>query len=125
MVENCLSMSVRNRNLFNDRILDHYKNPRHKGSLDIATVEHRDVNRFCGDDVTIALRVEDGRVVDGAFDGRGCSLCLAAASLLMELSVGHLLADIATLDKVAVLELLDVEVEGGGYTWIGSGDLCR
>ena len=81
--------------MYTDRLLDHYRNPRNKG--DLAAEEY---NPLCGDRVTIEANVEDGRIVEARFDGRGCALCLGAASILTESIQGRSLNELeATLGK--------------------------
>ncbi|MCB0062083.1 MAG: SUF system NifU family Fe-S cluster assembly protein, partial [Caldilineaceae bacterium] len=70
--------------LYREAIIDHYKHPRRKGHLEDPDIQYHDHNPFCGDELTIELKVEDNIVVDAAFDGRGCSISQATASMLME-----------------------------------------
>jgi len=67
---------------FREAIVDHYNHPRRKGSLEDADVHYHDANPFCGDEVTIELKIEDDKVVDAAFDGRGCAISQASASTI-------------------------------------------
>lgn len=69
-------------------ILDHYKNPRRKGLPGAADLPRYRVahlkNPSCGDDVAVALRLQDGRIADIRHAGTGCSICCASASMLCE-----------------------------------------
>ena len=96
--------------LYREAILDHYRHPRHKGHLEKADIKHHDHNPFCGDEVTIELNVEEGIVVDAAFDGRGCAISQATASMLMEEVVGKSLEEVRAWNKEYVLELLGIEI---------------
>jgi nitrogen fixation protein NifU and related proteins len=96
--------------LYREAILDHYKHPRRKGHLDNPDISHHDHNPFCGDEITIELKVEDDRVVDAAFDGRGCAISQATASMLMEEIVGKSLDELKQLDKEYILEMLGIEI---------------
>jgi nitrogen fixation NifU-like protein len=70
--------------LYKEVILDHYKNPRNKRGLgDDAISCHRN-NPLCGDEITIHARLDDGRVAEIAFEGTGCSISQASASMLTE-----------------------------------------
>ncbi len=91
-------------------IIDHYKNPRHKGLMDAPHARHQVYNPFCGDDVTIDLKVADGLIVDAAFDGRGCSISQAAASMLVDEVIGASIEDAATWEQQFVLDLLGIEI---------------
>ena len=96
--------------LYREAIIDHYKHPRYKGHLVDPDIHYHDHNPFCGDDITVELKVEDGIVVNAAFDGRGCAISQATASMLMEEVVGKSLADLKQLDKAYILELLGIEI---------------
>ncbi len=93
-----------------ENLLDHYNHPRHKGWMENADVQAHDVNPFCGDEVTVMLRVADGRVSEAAFEGRGCTISQATASMLMEEIVGLPLTEVQAWDKEFVLELLGIEI---------------
>ena len=91
-------------------IIDHYKNPRRKGLMAAPDGRAHDTNPFCGDEVTVDVRIENGAVVDAAFDGRGCSISQATASMLVEEMVGKPVGEIAVWDQAFVLKLLGVEI---------------
>ncbi|MEZ4830511.1 MAG: SUF system NifU family Fe-S cluster assembly protein [Caldilineaceae bacterium] len=96
--------------LYREAILDHYKHPRHKGHLGEPDVHYHDTNPFCGDEVTIELKVENGVVVDAAFDGRGCAISQASASMMMEEIIGMKVDDLKQWGKEDVLDLLGIEI---------------
>lgn len=96
--------------LYREAILDHYKHPRRKGHLENPDINHHDHNPFCGDEITIQLKVENNLVVDAAFDGRGCAISQATASMLMEEVVGKSLDELKQLDKEYILEMLGIEI---------------
>jgi nitrogen fixation NifU-like protein len=70
--------------LYKEVILDHYKSPRNKRGLPDATVSAKGNNPLCGDEVTVHLRLGDGRVAEAAFEGQGCSISQASASMMTE-----------------------------------------
>lgn len=96
--------------LYREAIIDHYKYPRRKGHLENPDIHYHDHNPFCGDELTIELNVKDNMVVDAAFDGRGCSISQATASMLMEEIVGKSLDEIKEYDKEYILDLLGIEI---------------
>jgi nitrogen fixation NifU-like protein len=96
--------------LYREAIIDHYKHPRRKGQLEQPDIHFHDHNPFCGDEITIELKVENGVVVDAAFDGRGCAISQATASMLMEDIVGKPIDELKELDKEAILEMLGIEI---------------
>jgi nitrogen fixation NifU-like protein len=70
--------------MYQDNILDHYENPSHRGTLDHPTFEIRDLNPLCGDEVRIQARLDDeGRLAAIRFEGKGCVISLAAASICL------------------------------------------
>ena len=96
--------------LYREAILDYYKHPRHKGHLAAPDFQYHDHNPFCGDEITVELKVENGVVVDAAFDGHGCAISQATASMLMEEVIGKSLDEIKAIDKEYILELLGIEI---------------
>lgn len=70
--------------LYRQVIMDHYKNPRNKGQLGEDTVTINMNNPTCGDRIQLHLKVEDGKIADAKFDGEGCSISLASASMMTQ-----------------------------------------
>lgn len=85
--------------LYPDRLLDHYRRPRNRGHLEAPTLAAEEYNPLCGDRVRIEARVEDGRIIEARFEGRGCALCLGAASILTETIQGKTLAELEMLGQ--------------------------
>ncbi|MDJ0941017.1 MAG: SUF system NifU family Fe-S cluster assembly protein [Woeseiaceae bacterium] len=77
------------RELYRSLILDHAKNPRHFGKLDTATHTSEGINPLCGDKLRLQLEVDaEHRIRDAAFEGTGCAISVASASLLTETIIG-------------------------------------
>ena len=74
--------------LYQDIILDHYKNPHGKGLREEFEAEVHHVNPTCGDEITLRVHVQDGVVEDISYDSQGCSISQASASVLYELLQG-------------------------------------
>lgn len=85
--------------MYTERLLDHYRHPRNKGHLDSPDIVAEEYNPLCGDRVTVEARVEGGRIVEARFDGRGCALCLGAASILTETIQGRSLEELQSLGQ--------------------------
>ena len=96
--------------LYREVILDHYRNPRNKGTLDPADYSYEDTNPLCGDEVRIDVRVAGDRVADVRFSGRGCAVSQAAASILMEMVQGLPLDEVKALTKDDLLDELGIPV---------------
>jgi len=77
------------RELYRELILEHARNPRHFGKLDNATHCAEGINPLCGDKLRLYLRVNDDQSIDAAgFEGSGCAISVASASLLTDLIIG-------------------------------------
>ena len=79
--------------MYQEIILDHYRNPHHKGLREPYDVEVHHVNPTCGDEVTVRVRVADGVVEDVSYEGSGCSISQASESVMTDLVIGKPLDD--------------------------------
>jgi nitrogen fixation NifU-like protein len=70
--------------LYRQVIMDHYKNPRNRGELSDGSISIDLNNPTCGDRIQVQMKVEDGKVTDAKFEGEGCSISLASASMMTE-----------------------------------------
>ena len=77
-------MSIDLRELYQEVILDHNRHPRNRGAIANATAAAEGHNPLCGDNVKLTLRTEGGKVAEIAFDGSGCAISTASASLMTE-----------------------------------------
>ena len=96
--------------MYRDYILDHYKNPRNAGELPGATNTYRDSNPLCGDEITMALLIDDDRVQDVRFLGKGCAISQASASILTEEIKGKSLDEVKAIDRQHILENLGIPI---------------
>jgi nitrogen fixation NifU-like protein len=83
--------------LYREVILDHYRAPRNKRHIDEAPIDVHRNNPLCGDDLTVHVVVRDGIATDAAFEGQGCSISQASASMLTEQIKGKKLPEIEEL----------------------------
>ena len=93
---------------YREYILDHYRNPRNRGTLDPADITYEDSNPLCGDQLRIDLLVKDGVVDDVKFSGRGCAISQASASMLTEMIEGKPLDEVKRISKDDILEMLGI-----------------
>ena len=70
--------------LYRRVIMDHYKNPRNKGSIEDGALTIDMNNPTCGDRLHLTLQVEDGKIQNAKFDGEGCSISMASASMMTQ-----------------------------------------
>jgi nitrogen fixation protein NifU and related proteins len=90
--------------IYREIILDHYRNPRNKGKLTDADVSIHDSNPLCGDEIDIHLKVEEGKIKNIKFEGRGCAISQASASMLTEMVIEKPLSAVKEIAKNDVLE---------------------
>jgi nitrogen fixation NifU-like protein len=102
-------MSTELDSLYQEIILDHYKNPHHAGLREPYEAEVHHVNPTCGDEVTLRVHLADGLVEDVSYDAIGCSISQAAASVMADLVIGKLVDD-----AVAVHETFLTLMQGKG-----------
>ena len=76
------------KELYREILNEHNINPAHKEELDGATLSLQGVNPSCGDNITLELKVEDGKIADGAFTGSGCAVSQASCDMMLDLIIG-------------------------------------
>ncbi len=104
-------MSGTHDDLYDDHILDHFESPYHKGHLPHPTCSHSDRNPICGDQITVELLVDENDVVKEAyFDGKGCAISQASASILCESIEGKSLQELRDFQAQNMLDLLKVRL---------------
>ena len=96
--------------MYRDYILDHYKNPRNSGELAGATNSYHDTNPLCGDEITMSLLIDDDMVKDVRFQGKGCAISQASASILTEEIKGKTLGEVRAIDRQHILENLGIPI---------------
>lgn len=97
--------------LYREEILQHYKRPHNWGQLEDADLRAEDHNPLCGDQLEVMLNVdEDGTITDVRFDGHGCAISQAAASMASDEVVGMNIDELLKLDREFVLELLGITI---------------
>lgn len=105
-------------NLYRQVIMDHYKNPRNKGSLDEGNLTIDMNNPTCGDRIHLTLKVENGIVTDVKFDGEGCSISMSSASMMTQaikgkdvetaMKLSHIFSDMMQGKEVEIDDELDL-----------------
>ena len=97
--------------LYREYILEHYKHPHNHGCLEHADMDAHDLNPLCGDELTFQIALdEDGKVSQVAFDGHGCAISQASASMLSDEIQGKTTQELLALDRQTVLDLLGIEI---------------
>jgi nitrogen fixation NifU-like protein len=96
--------------LYREKILDHYKNPRNFGELADATVVAREANASCGDLIEFRLKVDGSIIKDVRFKGTGCALSIAASSMISEEVKGKAVKEVFEIDEEFMRDLLGIDV---------------
>ena len=97
--------------MYREMILDHYRNPRKKGLLSPADIDYEEDNPVCGDHIHLTVQLDENDVVtDVGWDGEGCAISQASASLLYESLIGMSKEEIRHLDKEYILDMLGIEL---------------
>jgi nitrogen fixation NifU-like protein len=97
--------------LYRDYILEHYKSPHHFGSLEQHDLEAHDVNPLCGDELKVQIAVdENGVITDIAFEGTGCAISQASASIASDEYIGMKVDDVPQLKHEWIEDLLGIDI---------------
>lgn len=92
-------MSDHYRQVFGEILADHHESPRHWGKLPSPATSEHGYNPLCGDKVTVCMRMKDSSLEECTFEGEGCSICMASASIMTEM--------VQNQPKEKVLELIE------------------
>jgi len=108
--------------LYREIILDHYKNPRNRGTLPPPAVRSEGHNPLCGDEIEVFLQVDNGVVSDVRIGGQGCSISQSSASMMSAAVKGKPIDDVRALVQ-RFRHMMSVEEEGEPDTSVSLGDL--
>nr|WP_156784512.1 MULTISPECIES: SUF system NifU family Fe-S cluster assembly protein [Shuttleworthia] len=89
-----------NNTFYNEILTDHNMNPIHKHALPDANMSLEGVNPSCGDDIVLSLKVEDGKILDGAYEGSGCAISQASADMMLDLIIGKSVEEAKRLSEI-------------------------
>ena len=95
---------------YKEYILDHYRNPRNFGHLEAPDATAEDLNPLCGDQIRVDLKVDDGKISDIRFSGKGCAISQASMSMLSESLRGERLEDVVRMPAERVLENVGIGI---------------
>jgi nitrogen fixation NifU-like protein len=98
-----------NADIYHEMIIDYSRNPINYGKIEDHDVSFHDSNPLCGDSIDIDMKIEDNKVTDIKFHGRGCAICMACSSVLTEITKGKNLDDVRHIEKNDVLSELGLE----------------
>ncbi len=91
-------------------LLDHYQNPRNYGHLKNPDIVHEEGNPSCGDQIRIEVKIEDNKIADIKFTGKGCIISQASASILTEIVKGKTLDEVRNFSKEDMLNAIGIPI---------------
>ncbi|MDH3719635.1 MAG: iron-sulfur cluster assembly scaffold protein [Planctomycetota bacterium] len=104
-------MAFDEEDIYQEHILDHYEDPFHRGQLDHPTHRHEDDNPLCGDVIAVELVIDDdGTIRQAYFDGDGCCISQASASMLMERFDGKTIDEVKQFSAEDMLQLFGAKL---------------
>ncbi|RMW37042.1 MAG: iron-sulfur cluster assembly scaffold protein [Nitrosopumilus sp.] len=98
-----------NADIYHEMIVDYSRNPVNYGEIENHDVTFHDSNPLCGDSIDIDMKIDDNKVTDIKFHGKGCAICMACSSVLTEITKGKSLEDARNIEKNDVLSELGLE----------------
>jgi nitrogen fixation NifU-like protein len=96
--------------MYQEEILEHYRHPHNRGTIAHADRIQKERNPVCGDELTFYLTIADGKITDVKFEGQGCAISQASASMLTDEIIGKPVEVVKSMQKEAVLDLLGIEL---------------
>ena len=96
--------------LYSELILDHYQNPRNFGEVNHPTHQSKVSNPLCGDKIKMTVKIEKNKVADIKFEGVGCAVSKASASMLTEYLKGKTKEELQKVDKKFIIKMLGIEL---------------
>ena len=95
--------------IYHEMIVDYSRNPINYGEIENHDVTFHDSNPLCGDSIDIDMKIDDHKVTDIKFHGKGCAICMACTSVLTEITKGKSLDDVRKIEKNDILGELGLE----------------
>ncbi|MEK7287424.1 MAG: Fe-S cluster assembly sulfur transfer protein SufU [Elusimicrobiota bacterium] len=102
--------------LYREVILDHFKNPRHKGTLELCDIEAAGANPFCGDEIKVTVKIEGGAISGLRIAPQGCAISQASASMMADALEGKSLDLVDS--RIAHFRAMMLGSDGGTGAWL-------
>lgn len=96
--------------MYKEELLEHYRSPHNYGRIANADIRYRDFNPVCGDEIEIFMKVDGGKIANIKFEGKGCAISQAAASILTESIKGKKLQDAKRISNEQMLGMIPIKV---------------
>jgi nitrogen fixation NifU-like protein len=112
------------RDLYRELILDHARSPRHFGKLDNATHTAEGINPLCGDKLRLFVQIDaDDTITSASFEGSGCAISVASASLLTDMVIGMSIAEATDCFAAVTTRLTAPDADSAGAAKIDLGKI--
>ncbi len=98
-----------NADIYHEMIVDYSRNPINYGEIENHDVTFHDSNPLCGDSIDIDMKIDENKVTDIKFHGKGCAICMACSSVLTEITKGKTLDEVRAIEKNDILSELGLE----------------
>lgn len=98
-----------NADIYHEMIVDYSRNPINYGEIENHDVTFHDSNPLCGDSIDIDIKIDEDKITDIKFHGKGCAICMACSSVLTEITKGKTIDEARTIEKNDVLSELGLE----------------
>jgi nitrogen fixation NifU-like protein len=98
-----------NADIYHEMIVDYSRNPINYGEIENPDVTFHDSNPLCGDSIDIDMKIDENKISDIKFHGKGCAICMACSSVLTEITKGKTLDEARAIEKNDVLSELGLE----------------
>ncbi len=98
-----------NADIYHEMIVDYSRNPVNYGEIENHDVTFHDSNPLCGDSIDIDMKIDENKVTDIKFHGKGCAICMACSSVLTEITKGKTIDEARAIEKNDVLGELGLE----------------
>ena len=95
--------------LYAEEIVSHYEHPHNAGVIEGASVSFHNYNASCGDDITMYLKLDKGRITDIKFKGSGCAISVASASMLTDFVKGKSLKDVEAMNVKTIIDIIGID----------------
>lgn len=118
---NYLGNGSEDEEIYRENILEHYRNPRNFGKLQQPSLQQKETNPTCGDELELFVNLEQGKAAEVKFFGKGCAISQAAASMLTEHMKGKSIEELQNISPDKVLAMLGIQL---GFVRKRCGLLC-
>lgn len=97
------------KKVYTKELIEHYKNPNRFGRMENPDLTGTGVNSLCGDEITIYLKNEEGKVTDASFEGNGCAICIGVMSIIIDSLIGKDVYQLLKMPDSTALELIGMD----------------